>query len=119
MSAAGVLVGGILAGRTSRHATVAALGLTVGGIVTALVGLIDFGSVLLVIIMGFSGFCVGVTYPSRDMLVRSVTPPGAYGKVFGFVSTGFNIGGEHRADHVRHADGSRPAARSVPACRPP
>ena len=92
MGAAGVLVGGILAGRTSRHATVAALGLTVGGIVTALVGLFDFGSVLLVIIMGFSGFCVGVTYPSRDMLVRSVTPPGAYGKVFGFVSTGFNIG---------------------------
>jgi MFS transporter, FSR family, fosmidomycin resistance protein len=92
MGAAGVLVGGILAGRTARHATVAASGLTVGGIVTALVGLFDLGSVWLVIIMGFSGFCVGVTYPSRDMLVRSVTPPGAYGKVFGFVSTGFNIG---------------------------
>ena len=42
--------------------------------------------------MGFSGFCVGVTYPSRDMLVRAVTPPTAYGLVFGFVSTGFNIG---------------------------
>ncbi len=39
-----------------------------------------------------SGFCVGATYPSRDMLVRAVTPPGAYGRVFGFVSTGFNIG---------------------------
>jgi MFS family permease len=92
MSAAGVLVGGILAGRTSHHAAVAASGLTVGGIVTALVGFFDFGSVLLVAIMGFSGFCAGITYPSRDMLVRSVTPPGAYGKVFGFVSTGFNIG---------------------------
>jgi FSR family fosmidomycin resistance protein-like MFS transporter len=31
--------------------------------------------------------------PSRDMIVRSVTPPGAYGRVFGFVSTGFNIAG--------------------------
>jgi MFS family permease len=31
--------------------------------------------------------------PSRDMLVRSVTPPGAMGKVFGFVSSGFSIGG--------------------------
>jgi MFS family permease len=92
MTAVGVLVGGIIAGRTSHHAIVAASGLTVGGIVTALVGLFDFGSVLLIIIMGFSGFCVGVTYPSRDMLVRSVTPPNAYGKVFGFVSTGFNIG---------------------------
>jgi MFS family permease len=26
------------------------------------------------------------------MLVRAVTPPGAFGAVFGFVSTGFNIG---------------------------
>jgi MFS transporter, FSR family, fosmidomycin resistance protein len=92
MSAVGVLVGGFLAGRTRNHAIVAASGLTVGGIVTALVGLIDFGPVLLIVIMGFSGFCVGMTYPSRDMLVRAVTPPNAYGKVFGFVSTGFNIG---------------------------
>ena len=86
MSALGVLVGGILAGRTSRHAVVAASGLTVGGVVTALVGLFDFGSVLLIVMMGFSGFCVGITYPSRDMLVRAVTPPGAFGRVFGFVS---------------------------------
>jgi MFS family permease len=34
----------------------------------------------------------GVVSPSRDMLVRSVTPPGAFGRVFGFVSCGFNIG---------------------------
>ena len=39
-----------------------------------------------------SGLCVGMTYPSRDMLVRAVTPPNAYGRVFGFVSMGFNIG---------------------------
>jgi MFS family permease len=25
--------------------------------------------------------------------VREVTPPGSFGKVFGFVTTGFNIGG--------------------------
>jgi MFS family permease len=31
--------------------------------------------------------------PSRDMLVRAVTPPGAFGKVFGFVTNGFNIVG--------------------------
>jgi MFS family permease len=31
--------------------------------------------------------------PSRDLLVRAVTPPGAFGQVFGFVTTGFNIGG--------------------------
>jgi len=92
MNALGVLAGGILAGRTTHHALVAASGLLVGGAVTALVGLFDFHSVGLVTLMGFSGFCVGATYPSRDMLVRAVTPPGAYGLVFGFVSVGFNIG---------------------------
>ena len=92
MNAVGVLAGGILAARTTRHATVAASGLAVGGVVTALVGLFAFPSALLVLLMGFSGFFVGATYPSRDILVRAVTPPGAYGLVFGFVSTGFNIG---------------------------
>jgi MFS transporter, FSR family, fosmidomycin resistance protein len=92
MNAVGVLVGGIVAGRTTYHALIAASGLAVGGIVTALVGFFDFNSVGLVLLMGFSGLCVGITYPSRDMLVRAVTPPGAYGLVFGFVSTGFNIG---------------------------
>jgi len=92
MNALGVLGGGILAGRTRRHAVVAALGLTVGGCVTALVGLFNFPPILLVPLMGLSGLCVGATYPSRDMLVRAVTPPNAYGRVFGFVSTGFNIG---------------------------
>jgi MFS family permease len=39
------------------------------------------------------GFFYGVIMPSRDMIVREVTPPGSFGKVFGFVTTGFNIGG--------------------------
>ncbi len=92
MNAVGVLAGGVLAGRTSHHAVVAASGLAVGGVVTALVGLFDFRAATLIALMGLSGFCVGATYPSRDMLVRAVTPRGAYGLVFGFVSVGFNIG---------------------------
>jgi MFS transporter, FSR family, fosmidomycin resistance protein len=92
MNALGVLAGGMLAGRTRHHALVAASGLTIGGIVTASVGLVDFPFIALIVLMGMSGFCVGATYPSRDMLVRAVTPPGAFGRVFGFVSTGFNIG---------------------------
>jgi MFS family permease len=31
--------------------------------------------------------------PSRDMLVRAAAPPDAVGRVFGIVTTGFNIGG--------------------------
>jgi FSR family fosmidomycin resistance protein-like MFS transporter len=92
MNALGVLVGGVLASRTSRHAAVAALGLAFAGAVTALVGLVGFSSFALVLMTSLSGLFVGIASPSRDMLVRAVTPQGAFGRVFGFVSSGFNIG---------------------------
>jgi MFS transporter, FSR family, fosmidomycin resistance protein len=93
MSAAGVLVGGILTGMTSRHGLVASGGLVVTAIVCVLIGLIDFNALALVVLMSAAGFFSGLTMPSRDMIVRAVTPPGAYGRVFGFVSSGFNIAG--------------------------
>jgi predicted MFS family arabinose efflux permease len=93
MSAAGVLVGGILTGITARHGLVASGGLVVTAIVCVLIGLIDFNALALVVLMSAAGFFSGLTMPSRDMIVRAVTPPGAYGRVFGFVSSGFNIAG--------------------------
>jgi MFS transporter, FSR family, fosmidomycin resistance protein len=93
LSPIGVLVGGWLAGRTPHHGLVATCGLIVTATVSTLVGLFDFAAAALVILMSIAGFFSGLTMPSRDMIVRAVTPPGAYGRVFGFVSTGFNIGG--------------------------
>ena len=43
--------------------------------------------------MAAVGFLTGIVAPSRDMLVRAASPPGAEGRTFGIVSTGFNIGG--------------------------
>ena len=93
LSPIGVLVGGWLAGRTPHHGLVATCGLIVTAAVSTLVGSFDFAAVALVMLMSIAGFFSGLTMPSRDMIVRAVTPPGAYGRVFGFVSTGFNIGG--------------------------
>jgi MFS family permease len=93
MSAAGVLAGGVLTGMTSRHGLVASGGLVVTAVVCVLIGLIDFNALALVVLMSAAGFFSGLTMPSRDMIVRAVTPPGAYGRVFGFVSSGFNIAG--------------------------
>ena len=93
MSAIGVLVGGLLVTRTSRHGTVAATGLVAMALLTALVAEVDLGTLLLIAVMTVNGFFFGVIMPSRDMIVREVTPPGSFGKVFGFVTTGFNIGG--------------------------
>ena len=90
-NAIGVLGGGVLASRMRQHVLIAASGLTIGGCMTALIGLVALPSAALIVVTGVSGFAVGATYPSRDMLVRAVTPPGAYGRVFGFVSTGFRI----------------------------
>ena len=48
---------------------------------------------VLIGVMSLGGLLNGMIQPSRDMMVRAVTPPGSFGKVFGFVSTGFNLGG--------------------------
>ena len=93
LSAIGVLIGGLLVARTTRHALVATLGLAVLGLIMALIGNVDLGSLLLIVAMSVGGFFSGVIMPSRDMIVREITPPVSFGKVFGFVTTGFNIGG--------------------------
>jgi FSR family fosmidomycin resistance protein-like MFS transporter len=93
MSAVGVLIGGMLTGWTSRHGLIASGGLIATAIVCIAVGLVDFNAVALILLLSSAGFFSGLTMPSRDMIVRAVTPHGAYGRVFGFVSTGFNIAG--------------------------
>jgi FSR family fosmidomycin resistance protein-like MFS transporter len=93
LSALGILIGGIAAGRTNNHTLLAATGLLLNGIMLGSIALFSWQAALLIGMMGFGGFCNGLVAPSRDMIVRSVTPPGQYGTVFGFVTTGFNIGG--------------------------
>jgi MFS transporter, FSR family, fosmidomycin resistance protein len=93
LSAAGVLAGGLLAARIGHPEWIAAgsfLGIALTG---AVIGIADFGIVVLMIAMSLNGFVNGLMQPSRDMIVRAVTPEGQFGKVFGFVTTGFNIGG--------------------------
>ena len=92
MNALGVLVGGMLASRTTRHGAVAALCLAMSALTTALIGLVDLSAVMLVAAASVAGLFVGIVSPVRDMLVRAATPRGAFGRVFGFVSSGFNIG---------------------------
>ncbi|MDP1841713.1 MAG: MFS transporter, partial [Reyranella sp.] len=54
---------------------------------------VNMPAAVLVGVMSLGGLLNGMIQPSRDMMVRAVTPPGSFGKVFGFVSTGFNLGG--------------------------
>jgi len=92
-TAIGVLAGGFIADATRRHAEVAAVGFGAAAALMFLIGTFDLGVILLVAAMAAAGFLSGMIMPSRDMLVRAAAPPGMAGRVFGFVTTGFNIGG--------------------------
>ena len=92
-SAAGVLLGGFIADRTPHHERVAAVGFACTSTMAVLLGWVDMPAALLIFVMSLGGLLNGMIQPSRDMMVRAVTPPGSFGKVFGFVTTGFNLGG--------------------------
>ena len=93
LSALGVLIGGLIAGRMTNHRITAALGLSSTVLAAILIGSVDLGTLLLILVMSLAGLCSGIVMPSRDIIVREVTPPGSFGKVFAFVTTGYHIAG--------------------------
>ena len=92
-SAVGVLLGGFIADRTRHHEWVAVAGFLVTAVVVFVVGNVMLSAGWIIGAMTLAGLNFGAIMPSRDMLVRAVTPEGSMGKVFGFVSTGLNLGG--------------------------
>lgn len=91
-SAVGILVGGFFADRVRRHDLVACIGLLAASALTLPIATQSVSATLLLPLLALAGFAGGTTNPSRDMIVRSATPPGASGKVFGFVYSGLDIG---------------------------
>lgn len=89
----GILSGGWVADRFGPRITTAFITLVPAGILIALLGWFDMRGVLLIGMLALSGYLIGLLIPSRDILLRSVTPPGSMGKVMGFASTGSNLGG--------------------------
>jgi MFS family permease len=92
-ASSGVLAGGYLADRTSRHGDVAAVGFGLSALLALALAALPLPALVIVAAMGLAGLLTGMIMPSRDMLVRRAAPPGAAGSAFGIVSTGFNIGG--------------------------
>jgi MFS family permease len=89
----GVLAGGALGGHTGRHNLIVAAGFGAVGICAAVIASMPAGNAAIAGVMAAAGFFLGITMPARDMIVRAVTPAGSFGKVFGFVTSGFNLGG--------------------------
>lgn len=91
--ACGVLAGGFLADRVHHHGVVASIAMVIAAMLTLAIAITHLSGLMLIIAMAGAGFLAGVITPSRDLLVRAASPRGAEGRVFGIVSTGFNIGG--------------------------
>jgi MFS transporter, FSR family, fosmidomycin resistance protein len=92
-SPVGVLCGGWIADKITAHDRFTAgciIGMT---IVTFIIAAVDLPLWLLGALFTVAGWLFGVLSPSRDMLIRRMTPPSQMGKVFGFVTTGFNAAG--------------------------
>ena len=89
----GIIIGGYLADKTKRFDIMVILGYGISILLLVGVGLaaIPFGMVVLS--LAIAGFLAGLVMPSRDMVVKSVAPPGSAGKAFGFVNMGFGFGG--------------------------
>jgi len=75
-----------------RHDLVASGGLIAAAALTLPIATMTVPAVLLLPLLALAGFAGGATNPSRDMIVRNATPPGAAGKVFGFVYSGLDVG---------------------------
>ena len=92
-SAFGVLAGGIVADKNSRHDLVAGGALLLTAILAVIVGRFPLDTVVLVGVFTLAGWVQGMIRPARDMMIRAASPKGSIGKAFGFVFSGQAIGG--------------------------
>jgi FSR family fosmidomycin resistance protein-like MFS transporter len=88
----GVLLGGYLADRTARHHAVATTGMATAAVLVFAASSAGLAPTAVIALLTGGGFAVGVTTPSRDVLVRRAAPGGGLGKVFGVVYSGFDLG---------------------------
>ncbi len=91
--ALGVLLGGVVADRTERYDAVAAIGFFAAAAMIALIAHLAMPVTAIVVVFCLAGLMQGSIAPSRDMIVRRLAPAGSRGKVFGFVSSGLDVGG--------------------------
>ena len=91
-SAAGMVWGGFLAAKTSRHERTIAIAFAASASLAILIAAGAVPASVAVLLMGAIGFGAGVAGPSRDLLIRAAAPKNATGRVYGVVYSGLDIG---------------------------
>ena len=90
--AVGIFVGGFVAVRTKNSDHVVAFSMAVAALLLALCGTGLFGGSGTMVVLAGTGLAVGMGGPSRDMMIKNATPPGATGRVYGLVYSGLDTG---------------------------
>ena len=88
----GVAAGGYIADRAARPDSVLAICYAAAACALVAVATGTLAFWLVAVAFGLAGVFRGIVNPSRDVLLKRLTPAGAVGTVFGFVTTGFNLG---------------------------
>jgi MFS family permease len=91
-SAAGIVVGGFVASDPRRAEPTIAIGYGVAAAVALVLGTVALPSWAVPALFAAMGAGSGVAGPSRDLLVRRASPPGATGRVYGTVYSGLDAG---------------------------
>ena len=90
--AAGMVAGGFLVARVERLERVIAVSMFVGAALLVLVGTGLLPGAAALWVAAIAGAGTGVAGPSRDMLIKRASPPGATGRVYGTVYSGLDLG---------------------------
>lgn len=90
--AVGMLLGGVLAADPSRAEAIITWSFGAAATVALMVGFVDWPGWSVPVLFAVTGFGSGIAGPSRDLLVRRATPPGATGRVYGMVYSGLDVG---------------------------
>ncbi|MDR7295369.1 MFS family permease [Pelomonas aquatica] len=90
--AAGMVCGGFLVARAERLERTIAFAMAFAAALLLLVATGWLPGGLAAVVAALAGFGTGLAGPSRDMLIKRASPPGATGRVYGTVYSGLDIG---------------------------
>ena len=89
---AGMVLGGHLVRDPQQCVRIAAIGFFAAAVVALMLGLGHWSPPVVLVLFALMGFGSGIAAPSRDLLVKAATPPGATGRVYGVVYSGLDVG---------------------------
>lgn len=91
-SAGGMVVRGFFAADPARCERTIGVGFGAAAVIALTIGFVDVPAFVVPVLFGTMGFGAGIAGPSRDLIVKRASPPGATGRVYGVVYSGLDIG---------------------------